>query len=374
MNVPFLDLKAQYLPLQEEINQAMQNVFARTAFILGEEVAQFESEFAAFCDVQHAVGVDSGLSALKVLLKAYDIGPGDEVIVPANTFIATAAAATFVGAKVVLVDITPDTYNIDLKQVEAAITPRTKAVIPVHLYGIPVDMDGINEIASRHNLIVIEDACQAHGARYKGKRVGGFAHGAAFSFYPGKNLGAAGDGGIAVTNDASIAERMRSMRNSGQREKYYHVTTPYNHRLDTIQAALLSVKLKHLDGWNSARRKNAVLYNQLLRDVNVFTPTVPADVTPVWHLYVIRTEQRDQLKDHLAQKGIGSGMHYPIPLHLQPVYEDLGYKKGDFPVTEQYAEHILSLPMYAEMTDQSVEYVTDAIREFVSAAQVEPVA
>lgn len=244
MKVPFLDLKAQHQPIQEEINTAIQSVFARTAFILGEEVQQFEREFAAYCNVDHAVGVDSGLSALKLALEAFGIGAGDEVIVQANTFIATAAAVTFVGATVVLVDVEPDSYNIDPELIEAAITPRTKAIIPVHLYGIPADMDRICDIARRHNLIVIEDACQAHGAYYKGQRVGSFGDAAAFSFYPGKNLGAAGDAGILVTNNAEIAESVRAMRNCGQREKYNHVTSPYNNRMDTLHAAILSIKLK----------------------------------------------------------------------------------------------------------------------------------
>ncbi len=370
MNVPFLDLKAQHQPIQDEINQAIGKVFARTAFILGDEVGQFEREFAAYCDIEHAVGVDSGLSALKLALNAYNIGPGDEVIVPANTFIATAAAVTFVGARVVLVDVEPSTFNIDPERIEAAITPNTKAIIPVHLYGVPADMDRICEIAARHNLIVIEDACQAHGAYYKGKRVGTFGHAAAFSFYPGKNLGAAGDAGMLVTHDAEIAARVRVMRNCGQREKYIHVDSPYNHRMDTIQAAVLSIKLKHLDDWNDGRRRAAALYNQLLQDAGVETPTVSDDVVPVWHLYVILADNRDQLKDHLTAKGIGTGMHYPIPLHLQPFYENLGYHEGDFPITESYAGRLLSLPMFAELSEEAVETVADAIKEFVAAPQV----
>jgi dTDP-4-amino-4,6-dideoxygalactose transaminase len=371
MKVPFLDLKAQHQPIQEEINAAMQNVFARTAFILGEEVQQFEREFAAYCNVDHAVGVDSGLSALKLALEAFGIGEGDEVIVQANTFIATAAAVTFVGATVVLVDVEADSYNIDPELIEAAITPRTKAIIPVHLYGVPADMDRICDIAKRHNLIVIEDACQAHGAYYKGQRVGSFGDAAAFSFYPGKNLGAAGDAGILVTNNAEIAESVRAMRNCGQREKYNHVTSPYNNRMDTLHAAILSIKLKHLDDWNAARREHAARYAELLAGANVVIPTASDDVVPVWHLYVIRSEQRDQLKDHLASKGIATGLHYPIPLHLQPYYQDLGYKLGDFPITERFADQILSLPMYAEMTDEAVAYVAEEIREFVTATQAE---
>jgi dTDP-4-amino-4,6-dideoxygalactose transaminase len=370
MKVPFLDLKAQHQPIQAEIDAAFHSIFARTAFILGDEVAQFEREFAEYCNVEFAVGVDSGLSALKLALKAYDIGPSDEVIVPANTFVATAAAVTFVGAQPVLVDIEPGTYNIDPEQIEAALTPRTKAIIPVHLYGIPADMTRIWEIAQRHGLIVIEDACQAHGAYYHEKRAGSLSHAAAFSFYPGKNLGAAGDAGALVTSDPVVAERVRSMRNCGQREKYHHVTAPYNHRMDTLHAAVLSIKLRHLDDWNVARRTHAELYNELLSDLDVITPAVPADTVPVWHLYVIRAEERDALKAHLEAKGIGTGLHYPIPIHLQEFYQSLGYGAGAFPVTEDYAQRILSLPMYPEMSREAVEYVSEAIREFITADEV----
>lgn len=373
MKVPFLDLKAQHLPIQDEINAAIANVFARTAFILGDEVAQFEREFAEYCDVKYAIGVDSGLSALKLALEAFGVGAGDEVIVQANTFIATAAAASFVGAKVVLVDCEADGYNIDPDKIEAAITPRTKAIIPVHLYGIPADMDRIMEIANRHNLIVIEDACQAHGAYYKGKRIGSMGHAAAFSFYPGKNLGAAGDAGALVTNDAAIADQIKAMRNCGQKEKYNHVTSPYNNRMDTLHAAVLSIKLARLDDWNESRRANAALFNELLAGTDVVTPATPADTTPVWHLYVIRSEQREALKNFLTEKGVSVGLHYPIPLHLQPYYENLGYKRGDFPNTEAFAEEILSLPMYAELTEEMVTYVADAIKEFVATTQMETV-
>jgi dTDP-4-amino-4,6-dideoxygalactose transaminase len=364
MSVPFVDLKAQYAPIMDEINQAIAGVLSKTNFILGDEVQKFEQEFADYCGTKYAIGVDSGLSALKLALEAYGVGAGDEVIVPANTFIATAAAATFVGARVVFVDIQPDTYNIDPDLIEAAITPNTKAIIPVHLYGIPADMDRIMEIAERHNLIVIEDACQAHGAYYKGKRVGSLGHAAAFSCYPGKNLGAAGDAGILVTNDAEVVERVKAMRNCGQREKYVHVTSPYNHRLDTLQAAVLRVKLPHLDSWNAARGEHAAQFNELLAGTDVVTPATPENTTSVWHLYVIRAEQRDALKDYLASKGIATGLHYPIPLHLQPYYEHLGYKEGDFPVTEAYARTILSLPMYAELSREDVEFTAQAIKQF----------
>lgn len=367
--VPFIDLVAQHQPIQDEVNRAVQAVLTKANFILGSEVEQFEREFAAYCGTQQAVGVDSGLSALKLALEAYGIGPGDEVIVPANTFIATAAAVTFAGARVVLVDIRPNSYNLDPGRVEAAITPRTKAIIPVHLYGIPADMDEIMDIARRHNLIVIEDACQAHGAYYKGKRAGFIGHAAAFSFYPAKNLGAAGDGGILVTNDAEVAEKARAMRNCGQKEKYVHVTTPYNHRLDTLHAAVLSIKLPHLDNWNEARQERALLYNRLLETSGVITPAQPADTVPIWHLYVVRAENRDGLKNHLAERGIGTALHYPIPIHMQPYYQNLGYREGDFPITEQYAKQILSLPMYAELPLEAVEYVAESIQKYVSETQ-----
>ena len=369
MKVPFLDLPAQHKPLQEEINAAMAAVFAKTSFILGEDVARFEEEFAAYCDVKHAVGVASGLAALELALEAYDIGAGDEVIVQANTFIASAAAVTFVGARPVLVDINPDTYQIDVNKIEAAITPKTKAIMPVHLYGIPADMDAIMAIAERHNLIVIEDACQAHGAYYKGKRAGSIGHAAAFSFYPGKNLGAAGDGGALVTNDAEIAARVKVLRNCGQKEKYIHIDAPHNHRLDTLQAAVLRIKLKHLDNWNEMRRANVALFNRLLEGSGVVTPRTPEDTLPVWHLYVIRAANRAGLQAHLAEQGIGTGLHYPLPLHLQPFYANLGYQKGDFPVTEAYADDILSLPMFAELTPEQIEYVVDAIKMFVRAEE-----
>lgn len=371
MQVPFVDLQAQHAPLQDELNQAIQRVISKTHFVLGEDVAVFEKEFAAYCGTQFAVGLDSGLSALQMALLAFDIGPGDEVIVPANTFIATAGAVTFSGALPVLVDMDPNTYQIDTSLIEKAITPRTKAIIPVHLYGLLADMDAILDIANRHNLIVIEDACQAHGASYKGQRAGSMGHAGAFSCYPAKNLGAAGDAGILVTNDAQIAERVRILRNCGSKEKYYHLMAPHNHRLDTLQAAILSVKLKYLDGWNAARQQHAALYNSLLADSGVQTPPTLENTQPVWHLYVIRTDHRDELKDYLSKQGIGVGIHYPVPIHLQPFYANLGYTKGSFPVTEDHADHILSLPMFAELTNESIEYVVEHIKQFTALKQAD---
>jgi len=370
MKVPFVNLKAQHEPLQAEINEAIGRVFANTSFILGEEVTKFEEEFAEYCGVSHAIGLDSGLSALKLALEAYNIGPGDEVIVPANTFIATAAAVSFVGAKPVFVDIKPNTYNIDTDKIEAAITLRTKAIIPVHLYGIPADMDEIMALATKYNLIVIEDACQAHGAYYRGKRVGSLGHAAAFSFYPAKNLGAAGDGGALVTNDSAINDQIKALRNCGQKEKYVHVMTPYNHRLDTLHAAVLRIKLRHLDAWNAQRRQKATLYNRYLLHTNVLTPSAPHHSIPVWHLYVVRVQNRAALQARLTEQGIGTALHYPLPLHLQPYYADLGYQRGAFPVTEAYAEQVLSLPMFPELSEEQVDYVANAVKVFVATQEL----
>lgn len=364
MQVPFVDLKAQHRPILDEITAAVGQVLTNTDFVLGKAVNQFEEEFAAFCGVPYAVGVDSGLSALQLLLMAYEIGPGDEVIVPANSFVASAAAVTFAGALPVLVDVDPVTYTIDPAKAEAAISPRTKAIIPVHLYGMPADMDAILALAKRHNLVVIEDAAQAHGARYKGTRIGALGHGAAFSFYPAKNLGACGEAGIAVTHDLNVANRLRALRNCGQVEKYHHVYAPYNHRIDTIQAAILRVKLPHIDAWNEARQQHAARYNELLSGSDVVTPVFRDGFESVWHLYVIRVADRARMQAHLSARNIGTGVHYPIPIHLQEYYRDLGYQRGDMPVTEAQADQILSLPMFAELTDDAIDYVVEAIREF----------
>ncbi|MCC6616422.1 MAG: DegT/DnrJ/EryC1/StrS family aminotransferase [Anaerolineae bacterium] len=368
MGVPFVDLKPDHRALEGEIMEAVRKIILQTNFILGEDVKLFEQDFAEYCGRKYAIGVDSGLSALKILLRAYEIGEGDEVIIPANTFVATAAAVTFAGARPVLVDIKPGTYNIDVDKIEAAITERTRAIMPVHLYGIPVDMDPLLEIAKKHNLIVIEDTAQGHGALYKGRRAGSFGDAAGFSFYPAKNLGAAGDAGAIVTDDEQIADRCRWLRNCGSKEKYLHTMEPYNHRLDTIQAAILKIKLPHLDGWSEQRRQAANLYNELLADTEVVTPAIPADTEPVWHLYVVRTKYRAELQKHLTERGIGTAIHYPIPVHEQPFYMEnvpLGYKHGDFPVTEEYAAEILSLPMYPAITEAEIREVVDAIKSFV---------
>ena len=373
-NVPFVDLGAQYRTIASEMDQAISQVIRETDFILGREVHLFEEEFAAFCEAHYAIGVDSGTSALELALRAFDIGPGDEVITAANSFIASALAISHAGGTPVLVDVDPYTYTLDVTAIERAITRRTKAVIPVHLYGHPADMDPIRQLADKHGLVVIEDACQAHGARYKGKRVGSLGHAAAFSFYPGKNLGAYGDGGMVVTNDRKVAKRLEMLRNYGQKEKYKHLFRGYNRRLDTMQAAILRVKLKYLEKWNAARRWNAMLYQKHLEGSGVVVPGEAGGAEAVWHLYVIRTGRRDALKEHLAGKGVNAGIHYPVPIHLQPAYEDLGHKRGDFPVTEAYADRILSLPLYAELTPEQIEHVSSAISEFLaanSAAQTE---
>jgi len=365
--VPFVDLGAQYRTIEGEIGEATSRVIQQSDFILGREVSLFEEEFAAFCEAKYAIGVDSGTSALELALRAYDIGPGDEVITAANSFIASALAISHAGARPILVDVDPSTYTVDVSAIEKAITPRTKAVIPVHLYGHPAHMNPIRELADKHGLVIIEDACQAHGTRYKGRRAGSLGHAAAFSFYPGKNLGAYGDGGIVVTNDRGIARRLEMLRNYGQKEKYQHLFRGYNRRLDTLQAAVLRVKLRYLEKWNAARRWNAVLYHKFLDGCGLLLPGEAPGAESVWHLYVIRAEQRDALKEHLISRGISASVHYPIPIHVQPAYLDLGYKKGDFPVTESCAHQVLSLPMYAEISQDQIEYVAKTIRNFLSA-------
>jgi dTDP-4-amino-4,6-dideoxygalactose transaminase len=359
--VPLLDLGAQYSSLKAEIDDAISRVLRTSDFILGGELDLFEAEFATFCEAKYCVGVDSGLSALELALRALDIGPGDEVITPANTFIATALAISNAGAVAVLVEVDAETRNIDPAALRSAITTRTRAIIPVHLYGRPADMDRIGEIAAQYGLAIVEDACQAHGARYKGKRVGSFGNAAAFSFYPGKNLGAYGDGGAVVTSDYALAERLRRMRNYGQKKKYVHVEKGFNRRLDTLQAAILRVKLRHLDEWNSRRRQHARRYAELLNDTPVVLPQQRSDEELVWHLYVVRAQQRDALKAHLESRGVMAGLHYPTPIHLQPAYSVDGYRKGDFPVCEQLAQEILSLPMYAELTPDKLMRVAEAV-------------
>jgi dTDP-4-amino-4,6-dideoxygalactose transaminase len=360
MKIPFVDLRAQYATIAAEIQEAIRSVLERSDFILGEEVEVFEREFASYIGSNYGVGVGSGLAAIELALRAFGIGPGDEVITAANTFVATVLAITAVGARPVLVDVNADSYNLDPAAVRAALTSRTRAIIPVHLYGQPADMSPLLAIADRHNLVIIEDAAQAHGARYKGTRVGSFGHAAAFSFYPAKNLGAFGDAGIVLTRDAHVAEKIRQMRNYGQDTKYRHVAAGTNSRLDTLQAAILRVKLRHLDSWNAARQEHAAMYDRLLEGLPVQRPLVAGGVDHVFHLYVIQVENRDQVQVALAAQGIATGIHYPIPAHRQEAFAGLGYRQGDFPVTEKAATRILSLPMYPELSMAQIEYVASA--------------
>ncbi|MCA9883127.1 MAG: DegT/DnrJ/EryC1/StrS family aminotransferase [Anaerolineae bacterium] len=367
MAIPFVDLQAQQAQVVDEILPEIESVLRQGNFILGDPVSQFEAEFAEYIGSDYAVGLDSGLSALKLALAALGIGPGDEVIVPVNTFIATAAAVSFLGARPVFVEMDEDTNNIDVTRIEAAINERTKAIMPVHLYGSPVDMDPVMAVANRYNLYVVEDAAQAHGAMYKGKRVGSIGHAGAFSFYPAKNLGAAGDAGALVTNDPDVAERVKGMRNVGQVERYIHSLPPYNHRMDTLHAVVLTAKLKRLDGWNASRDHLAGLYIENLPQ-SIIAPQRIDYGTQVWHLFVVRAERRDDLRAALQTEGIGTGIHYPVPLHLQPYYADLGYQRGDFPVAEMVADEIVSLPMYAEMAESDVRLVCERLSEFVLTA------
>jgi dTDP-4-amino-4,6-dideoxygalactose transaminase len=361
LRIPLLDLAAQYASIKHEIDEAMVRVLETSDFILGQELEIFEAEFAAFCETKYCIGVDSGLSALELVLRAWGIGAGDEVITAANTFIATALAISNTGATPVLVDVDPETCNIDPDAIRSAITERTRALVPVHLYGMPADMDRINAVAAQYGVAVLEDACQAHGARYKGRRAGSLGHAAAFSFYPGKNLGAYGDGGAIVTSDEALAGRLRELRNYGQRAKYIHCTRGFNRRLDTLQAAVLRVKLRHLDQWNARRDQHARSYRDLLLCSAVSTPRKPAHVDSAWHLYVVRSQFRDAMKAHLDAHGIVTGMHYPTPIHMQAAYADAGYREGDFPVTEQLAREVLSLPMYAELEHRSLVRTAQAI-------------
>lgn len=362
-NVPFVDLHAQHRSLQADLEAALRRVFDHATFILGKEVAAFEAEFADYLGIPYAVGVSSGLDALRLALLGLGIGPGDQVILPVNTYIATALAVSATGANPVLVDVEEERFGIDVQAFERAITPRTRAVIPVHLYGRACDMDGVLERARCHGLFVVEDACQAHGARWRGRPCGTLGDAGCFSFYPSKNLGAAGDGGMVVTQNPELAEAVKLLRDYGQARKYHHVVKGGSARLDAVQAALLRVKLPHLDVWNERRAKHAALYGTLLANIKGLQtpPSLPAP-DHIFHLYVILAQRRDLLMEHLGRRGIQTGIHYPVPIHLQPAYADLGHKKGDFPVAEQLAQEILSLPMYPELEPEQIELVATAIR------------
>jgi len=364
MNIPLVDLKAQYAPLKDEILGRIATVLDGMHLFLGENVQAMEKEFAAFCGVRHGIGISDGTAAIQLILRAMGIGPGDEVMTVSHTFIATVEAVALVGATPVFVDIDPTTYLMDVSQVEAKITPRTKAILPVHLYGQTVDMDPLLAIAKRHGLKVIEDACQAHGAEYGGRRAGSLGDAAAFSFYFSKNLGAYGEGGFVTTNDDELAHRLRMLRDHGSERRYYHDLIGLNGRLDEIQAAVLRTKLPHLNGWNAQRRSHARRYGELLRDTPVTVPCAAPGNLPVHHLYVIRAPQRDALQARLKERGIGTGIHYPVPVHLQNAFRSAGYQAGDFPVTERITGEILSLPMYAELTGEQIAYVAESIHAF----------
>jgi dTDP-4-amino-4,6-dideoxygalactose transaminase len=345
MKVSFLDLRGAYLELKPEVDEAVARVLHSGWYLLGEELRAFEQEYAAYVGVDHCIGVGNGLDALHLALRALEVGPGDEVIVPANTYIATWLAVTYAGATPVPVEPDERTYNIDPDRIAAAITPRTKVILPVHLYGQPADMGPILEIARRHGLRVLEDAAQAHGARYKGRRVGSLGDAAAWSFYPGKNLGALGDGGAVTTNDDDLAERVRLLRNYGSPKKYVHEVQGVNSRLDEVQAAVLRVKLQHLDEWNRRRQEIAALYLEALHDAPLVLPRVPAWAEPVWHLFVVRHPDRQAFQEGLQEDGVQTLVHYPTPPHLQGAYRSLGYRPGNFPITEAIHREVLSLPI-----------------------------
>ncbi|MGO7538928.1 DegT/DnrJ/EryC1/StrS family aminotransferase [Rhizobium ruizarguesonis] len=360
--IPFLDLKAQYQSIKSEIDAAVLGVLASGQYILGEEVARLEQEFADYCNVKHAIAVNTGTSALHLSLLAAGVGPGDEVITVPFTFVATVSAICYAGARPVFVDVEPVTLTMDPAQLEAKITPRTKAIVPVHLYGQMADMDAIKAIADRHGIAVMEDACQAHGAQYKGARAGSIGTSGCFSFYPGKNLGACGEGGIVVTNSDDQAKTMRMLRDWGQEQRYHHLLKGFNYRMDAIQGAILRIKLRHLEGWTEARRAHGRRYSLLLGgSANLRTPVEITDRRHVYHVYAIRSRDRDQLQRVLSEEGIQSGLHYPIPVHLQKAHADLGYKAGDFPISEAAAREVLSLPIYPEMPAWHVDQVAAAL-------------
>ena len=365
MAIPFVDLKAQYQSLKADIDAAVARVFENASYILGAEVETFERHFAHYCGTQHAIGVSSGTAALQLSLLACGIGAGDEVITTPFTFIATAAAISHVGAKPVFVDVDPRTYNIDPAKIEAAITPRTKAIMPVHLYGQPAEMGPIIEIARWHNLCTVEDACQAVGATYRGRKAGSLGDLACFSFYPPKNLGAAGDGGMVVTNDDELTDRIRKMRDHGRTSHYAHCLVGFTYRLDALQAAVLDVKLEHLDEWNEARRRHARTYNELLASTDLVLPYEAEGCRAVYHIYAVRTPRRDDLLAQLRAAGIGASIHYPLPVHRQPAYAHLGLGEGSYPIAETSMRSVLSLPIYPEITQQQIEQVVGTLAECV---------
>jgi dTDP-4-amino-4,6-dideoxygalactose transaminase len=366
--VPYLDLPAQMRPLRKEIDAAIARTLDNCSFCLGPDVAQFEKDFARFCEAQHCVGFNSGTSALHIAMLLLGIGPDDEVITTPSTFVATSWAISYANAKPVYVDIDDQTFNLDPQHVERAITPRTKAIMPVHLYGHPADLDPLLAICRKHNLALIEDAAQAHGAKYKGKVVGTFGTISGFSFYPGKNLGAYGEGGALVTNNAAFAARARSLREHGSTQRYYHDEIGYNYRMEGIQGAVLGIKLKHLEAWTRERRRVAHRYHELLASTPLQLPLEAEYAESAWHLYVVRHPRRDELKKHLEANHIGCALHYPLPLHLQKAYAHLGHNAGDFPIAEKSARECLSLPIYPELTDAQLQRVADVVKDFFKKA------
>jgi len=367
MNIPLVDLQSQYESIKNEIDSVITEVISKSAFVGGPYVEAFEKAFAEFCNVKHCIGVANGTDALFIALKVLGIGEGDEVITSANTFIATSEAITMTAAKVVFVDINPQTYNIDAKKIEEKVTPKTRAIIPVHLYGQPADIDPILNIAQKHNLKAVEDAAQAHGAVYKGRQIGSIGDIACFSFYPGKNLGAYGDGGAIVTNNDELALKARMFANHGRAGKYDHEIEGVNSRLDGLQAAILGVKLKYLPQWSENRRKNAHLYNEYLRDTDLITPIEMDNVKAVYHLYVVRVkkELRQRLQDHLKSKGISTGIHYPIALPNLKAYSYLNHNENDFPEATKASQEILSLPMYPELKEIQLQFIAEEIKKFI---------
>lgn len=367
MKVPFLDLKAHHAPLRAEFSRAIEEVIDTGAFAGGPFVAAFEEDFARFCDTKHAIGVSNGTDALWLTLLALGVGPGDEVITVPSTFMATAEAITYTGARPVLVDIDERNYTIDPAELAGALTPRTKAIIPVHLFGQMADMDPIIAFACEHNLFVVEDAAQAHGAEYNGRKAGSIGDAACFSFYPGKNLGAIGEAGAVVTNDDEISRKIRVLRDHGQSRKYYHSMVGWNSRMDGIQAAVLRIKLRHLERGNELRRKHASRYSEAFKEVEgVITPMIAPYAKHVFHIYALQVEARDETMRTLEEKGIGCGVHYPVPIHLQEAYASLGHETGAFPVSEATSAGFISLPMFPELTPEQVEYVIQSVKESVS--------
>lgn len=364
MKIPFVTFKPLEKELDKEIREAFDRVYKRSWYIDGEEDAKFERAFSEYCNTEYCVGTGNGLDALFLSLKALGVGKGDEVIVPSNTYIATALAVSYVGATPIFVEPDIKTFNIDPNKIELAITEKTKAIMPVHLYGQPCDMDPIMSIAHKYNLLVVEDCAQAHGALYKGKRIGSFGDASGFSFYPGKNLGALGDAGASVTNNEKLAEKIRALGNYGSDYKYHHIMQGNNSRLDEIQAAFLAVKLPYLDKVNEERRRIATEYLEKIENPEIVLPYVPDYATPVWHIFGIRCKRRDELESFLNGAGIGTNKHYPIPMHLQKCYQNMRFKKGDFPIAEEISATELSIPMYYGMTDEEIQYIIDKINEF----------